>query len=101
VRANLKGLLKKLHFGEGYAYAFIRKFPPLWETTTYHPWGRVHPEGISLDPEIFGIEGHPEGHLALPRGFSTVPEGSSLHIFSRFSHVGQAGYPTDPSGRYA
>jgi len=22
---------------------------------------RVHPEGISLDPEIFGIEGHPEG----------------------------------------
>jgi hypothetical protein len=21
----------------------------------------VHPEGISLDPEIFGIEGHPEG----------------------------------------
>jgi hypothetical protein len=28
------------------------------------PADRVHPEGISLDPEIFGIEGHPEGHLA-------------------------------------
>jgi len=24
-------------------------------------WRGVHPEGISLDPEIFGIEGHPEG----------------------------------------
>jgi|GEM_PF-1841436 len=23
--------------------------------------GGVHPEGISLDPEIFGIEGHPQG----------------------------------------
>jgi hypothetical protein len=26
--------------------------------------GRVHPEGTSLNPEIFGIEGHPEGHPA-------------------------------------
>ncbi len=25
-------------------------------------WRGVHPEGISLDPEIFGIEGHPEGN---------------------------------------
>jgi hypothetical protein len=24
-------------------------------------WRGVHPEGISFDPEIFGIEGHPEG----------------------------------------
>jgi len=24
-------------------------------------WREVNPEGISLDPEIFGIEGHPEG----------------------------------------
>jgi hypothetical protein len=24
-------------------------------------WRGGHPEGISLDPEIFGIEGHPEG----------------------------------------
>jgi len=23
---------------------------------------RVQPEEISFDPEIFGIEGHPEGH---------------------------------------
>jgi hypothetical protein len=26
---------------------------------------RVHPEEIPLDPEIFGIEGHPEGHPEL------------------------------------
>jgi len=26
-------------------------------------WRGVHPEGISLDPEIFGIEGHPEGDI--------------------------------------
>jgi len=31
------------------------------------PQGRR--KGISLDPEIFGIEGHPEGHSALPTEF--------------------------------
>ena len=31
------GLLKNLYSGAGCAYAFMRKFPPLWETITYHP----------------------------------------------------------------
>ncbi len=47
--------------------------PSLMEDNYLSSIGRVHPEGISLDPEIFGIEGHPEGHSALPKRFSTVP----------------------------
>ncbi|MGB7062729.1 MAG: hypothetical protein WBF13_10330 [Candidatus Zixiibacteriota bacterium] len=43
---------------------------------------RVHPEEISLDPEIFGIEGHPEGHpeptvLGVPVGvIARFPDGT-------------------------
>jgi len=42
-------------------------------------WRGVHPEGISLDPEIFGIEGHPEGDRG--SGFQNVHFIKSLRIF--------------------
>ena len=33
----------------------------MWADAHPSGWRGVHPEGIPLDPEIFGIEGHPEG----------------------------------------
>jgi len=40
----------------------------------------VHPERISLDPEIFGIEGHPEG---LAYGEETDDENGDHTFLSR------------------
>ena len=54
----------------GFSFSWPEGFtsPPLSPSPS---WRGVHPEGISLDPEIFGIEGHPEGeigHLTQMRG---------------------------------
>ena len=69
----------KPHFGAGYAYAFIRKFPPLWGNNGLSLIG----QGSSCPSVLhfvlrLSVEGrpqgrrkgiHPERHLALPIEF--------------------------------